>query len=118
MDDNKVDLKVEDGEEKKEEDNDLEVSEKDVDGKIDNNKEVRPKNTKEIMNHSWEEVNYEQAPWNISKDNITKEEYKGLYRSLTKQDGADASSHILIPKKVSVKSISSPLPLLLALPVS
>ena len=36
MDEDKVGLKVEDGEEKKEEnDDDLEVSDKDVDGKID-----------------------------------------------------------------------------------
>ena len=50
MDGDKVDLKVEDGEDKKEEDdNDLEVSDEDANGANDNEEEDRPKNTKEEM---------------------------------------------------------------------
>ena len=48
MDEDKVGLKVEDREEKKEEDdNDLWVSDKDVNGTNDDKEEDRPKNTKE-----------------------------------------------------------------------
>ena len=48
VDEYKVSLKVEDGEEKKEEDdNDLWVSDKDVNGTNDNKEEDRPNNTKE-----------------------------------------------------------------------
>ena len=47
VDEYKVSLKVEDGEEKKEEDdNDLEVLDKDVDGKNDDKEDNRPKKTK------------------------------------------------------------------------
>ena len=50
VDEEKVGLKVEDGEDKKEEDdNDMEVSDVDVDGKNDNKEEDRPKKTKEEM---------------------------------------------------------------------
>ena len=87
-DDNDVDLEVEDGEKKKnEEDTDLEVSSKDVNRKIDDDGEERPKKTKEVMTHSWEEVNSEKDLWNRSKEEITKEEYKGFFISLTKQYG-------------------------------
>ena len=48
MDEDKVGLKVEDGEENKEEDKeDLEVSYKDVDGSNEDGEEYRPKKTKE-----------------------------------------------------------------------
>ena len=48
MDKDKVGLKVEDGKEKKEEDdNDLEVSDKDVNGTNDDEEQERPKKTKE-----------------------------------------------------------------------
>ena len=48
VDEDNVGLKVEDGEEKKDEDNDdLEVSEEDVDGLNDDEEEDRPKKTKE-----------------------------------------------------------------------
>ena len=48
MDEDKVGLKVEDREDKKEEDgNDLEVSDKDVGRTNDNKEEDRPKNTKD-----------------------------------------------------------------------
>ena len=48
MDEHNVDLKVEDGEEKKEDDNgNLEVSDEDVDGLNDDEEEDRPKKTKE-----------------------------------------------------------------------
>ena len=50
MDEDKFGLKVEDGEEKKKEDNnDLEVSDKDVDGMNDDEDKDRLKNTKEEM---------------------------------------------------------------------
>ena len=50
MDEDKVVLKVEDGEDKKEEDyNDMEVSNDVFDGKNDDEEEDRPKNTKEVM---------------------------------------------------------------------
>ena len=50
VDEDKVDLKVEDREEKKEEDgDDLEVSDKDVDGTNDDEEEDRTKNTKEVL---------------------------------------------------------------------
>ena len=50
MDEEKVGLKVEDGEEKKEEDdNDLEVSDEDADRTNDEKEEDRPKKTKEEM---------------------------------------------------------------------
>ena len=48
VDEDKVGLKVEDGEEKKEEDNDdMEVSDKDVDGSNEDEEEDRPKNARE-----------------------------------------------------------------------
>ena len=54
VDEEKVGLKVEEGEEKKEEDdNDLEVSDKDVDRSNDNEEEDRPKKTKEEERCSW-----------------------------------------------------------------
>ena len=50
MDENKVSLKVEDGEEKKEEDNDdMEVSDEDADRSNDDEEEDRPKKSKEEM---------------------------------------------------------------------
>ena len=50
VDEDKVGLKVEDGEEKEDEDNDgMEVSNEDVDGSNDNEEEDRPKMTKEEM---------------------------------------------------------------------
>ena len=50
VDEDKVGLKVEDGEEKKEEDDDdLEVSDKDVDGMNDDEEEDRPNKTKEEL---------------------------------------------------------------------
>ena len=50
MDEDKVGLKVEDGEDKKEEDDDdMEVSDEDVDGTNDDEEEDRPKRTKEEM---------------------------------------------------------------------
>ena len=50
VDEDKVSLKVEDGEEKKDEDNDdLGVSDEDVDGSNDDEEEDRPKDTKEEM---------------------------------------------------------------------
>ena len=50
MDEDKVCLKVEDGEEKEEEaDDDMEVSDKDVDRTNDDEEEERPKKTKEEM---------------------------------------------------------------------
>ena len=50
MDEDKFGLKVEDGEEKKKEDkNDLEVSDKDVDGMNDDEDKDKLKNTKEEM---------------------------------------------------------------------
>ena len=56
----------------------------DVDGKIDNDEEERPKKTKEAPAHYWEDFNSEHTLWTISKDKITKEEYQGFYISLTK----------------------------------
>ena len=48
MDEEKVGLKVEDGEEKKEEDDEnLEVLDEEVDGTNDDKEEYRPKKTKE-----------------------------------------------------------------------
>ena len=48
VDENKVGLKVEDGKEKKNEDNDnLEISDKDVDGSNDDEEDNRPKKTKD-----------------------------------------------------------------------
>ena len=50
LDEDKVGHKIDDGKEKKEEDeNDLEVSDEDVDGKNDYGEEGRPKNTNEEM---------------------------------------------------------------------
>ena len=61
-DDDDVDLKVEDRDDKKkEEDDNMEVLDKDVDGAIDEDIEDRHKDTKKVMIHSWEEVNYEQT---------------------------------------------------------
>ena len=99
VDEENVNLKVEDREEKKEEDDDLVVSDKDVNGNIDDNEEDRSKRIKEVITHSWEEVKSEQTPCNTSTDGINRDKYKGLYRSLTKQDDANASSHIPTPQK-------------------
>ena len=53
VEEDKVGLKVEYGEDKKERDeDDLEVSDKDVDGKNDNEEEYRPKNTKEEITNN------------------------------------------------------------------
>ena len=58
MDEDKVGLKVEHGEEKKEEDNDnLEVSDEDVDRSNDNEEEDRPKNTKDEISKNLSFVN-------------------------------------------------------------
>ena len=45
----KSDLNIEDGEEKNEEEDDLEVSDKDIDVTNDDEEEDRSKNTKEVM---------------------------------------------------------------------
>ena len=75
-DEERVDLKVEDREKKKEENYDLEVLAEDFDRKNDNgDDEDSPKNTNDVMNHFWEEVNSKQYLWTRSKDDITKEEY-------------------------------------------
>ena len=67
-DDDDANLKVEDGEEnKKEEDDDMEVLDKDTNGTIGNDREDRPKNTKEVTTHSCEDINSKQALWTISK---------------------------------------------------
>ena len=53
LDNDDVDLEVEDGEDKKkEEEGDLGVSDKDVNGIIDDDGEDSPKKTKEVMTHS------------------------------------------------------------------
>ena len=59
------------------------------------------------MNHSWEEVNSEQALWTRPKDDITNEEYQKFYKSLTNQECADASYHINSSAKgyISFKSL-------------
>ena len=66
MDEDKVARKVEDGEEKKEEDyNDLEVSYKDVDRMNDNKEEDRPKKTKEEI-----AKNLIFVKWVVDSDNL------------------------------------------------
>ena len=62
-DEDEVDLEIEDGEEKKEEEDSQEVSDKydDVTA-VDKDKE-RLKKIKEVMKHSKEEVNSEQPIW-------------------------------------------------------
>ena len=51
LDDDDINLKVEDRlEKKKEEDDDMEVSDEDIDGEIDGNGEDRTKKTKEVIN--------------------------------------------------------------------
>ena len=49
FDDKKINLKVEDGEEKEDEEENLEVSDEDIDGTNDDEEEDRSKNTKEVM---------------------------------------------------------------------
>ena len=91
MDEDKVGLNVEDGEEKKEEDDDhLEVLDKDVDGKNDNEEDDRPKNTKEEMPNNLSFVKVVVGsngllPLNINREtlqesNITKVISKKLVR--------------------------------------
>ena len=51
LDDDDINLKVEDRlEKKKEEDDDMEVSDEDIDGEIDGNGQDRTKKTKEVIN--------------------------------------------------------------------
>eukprot|EP00568_Trieres_chinensis_P012814 CAMPEP_0183294442 /NCGR_PEP_ID=MMETSP0160_2-20130417/2785_1 /TAXON_ID=2839 ORGANISM="Odontella Sinensis, Strain Grunow 1884" /NCGR_SAMPLE_ID=MMETSP0160_2 /ASSEMBLY_ACC=CAM_ASM_000250 /LENGTH=823 /DNA_ID=CAMNT_0025455773 /DNA_START=95 /DNA_END=2566 /DNA_ORIENTATION=+ len=71
-----------------EEDEDLEMSEEDEE------KEEKPKKTKEVLTHSWEEVNTEQAIWTRSKEDITDDEYQGFWKVVSHQEYSDASSWI------------------------
>ena len=67
-----------------------------------NEDQESPKNTKEVMTHSWEEANSDQALWTRSKDDITKDKYQVFERYVTKQYGVDASSHIHFIAKGSI----------------
>lgn len=90
----------EEGEEKKEED-DLEIDEEEE-------AEEKPKETKEVLTHSWEEVNTEQAIWTRSKEEITDEEYQGFWKkSLSKSAMSDAKSwiHFNAEGNINFKSI-------------
>mmetsp|Transcript_43889 Transcript_43889/g.133677 ORF Transcript_43889/g.133677 Transcript_43889/m.133677 type:complete len:772 (+) Transcript_43889:472-2787(+) len=77
----------EEGEEKEEKD-DLEIDEE------EDAEEEKPKKTKEVLTHSWEEVNSEQAIWTRSKDEITDEEYNGFWKNVNKNANSDAASWI------------------------
>ena len=45
----------------------MEVLDKDTNGTIGNDREDRPKNTKEVTTHYCEDINSKQALWTISK---------------------------------------------------
>ena len=72
LDDDDINLKVEDRlEKKKEEDDDMEVSDEDIDGEIDGNGEDRTKKTKEVINQYWEEI--------VTKYEVDQKEIAYLY---------------------------------------
>ena len=74
VDEEKVGLKVEDGEDKKEEDNDdLEVSDDDVNGTNDDEEEDRPKNTKEEISNNLSFVNGAMDSDNLFPLNFNRE---------------------------------------------
>eukprot|EP00567_Pseudictyota_dubia_P001457 CAMPEP_0197466422 /NCGR_PEP_ID=MMETSP1175-20131217/65041_1 /TAXON_ID=1003142 /ORGANISM="Triceratium dubium, Strain CCMP147" /LENGTH=837 /DNA_ID=CAMNT_0043002463 /DNA_START=127 /DNA_END=2640 /DNA_ORIENTATION=- len=90
----------EESEEKKEGD-DLEIDEEE-----DAEPEEKPKKTKEVLTHSWEEVNTEQAIWTRSKDEITDDEYQGFWKSLgSSWTNATSWIHFNAEGNINFKSI-------------
>jgi len=90
----------EDGDEKKKDD--LEIDEEE-----EEDIEEKPKKTKEVLTHSWEEVNTEQAIWTRSKDDINDDDYQGFWKSISKQSYSNATTwiHFNAEGNINFKSI-------------
>ena len=94
MDEDKVSLKVEDGEEKKEEDdNDLWVLDEDVNGANYDKEEDRPKNTKE------------EIPKNISSVKVVVDSKDLLTLNVNRETLQESNIIKVISKKIVRKAI-------------
>jgi heat shock protein 90kDa beta len=87
--------------EKKDGDDELEV------GEDDEETAEKPKKTKEVVSHSWEVLNGNQAIWTREKDDITDDEYQSFYHVLTsnEMENATAWSHFNAEGNINFKSI-------------
>ena len=99
-------VEVDDEEDKKEEtkeDDDkdeFEVSD-------DEEEEEKPKQTKEVTTHEWEEINSTPAIWTRDKDDITDDEYQTFWKVLAKEEYSNATtwSHFNAEGNINFKSI-------------
>lgn len=87
-------------EEKKDDEDEFEVSD-------DEPVEEKPKETKEVTTHEWEEINSTPAIWTRSKDDITDEEYQTFWKVLAKEEYSNATnwSHFNAEGNINFKSI-------------
>jgi len=91
-----------DTEEKADED-EFEVSEEED---SDVEAEEKPKKMKDVITHSWEKANADQAIWNRSKDAVTDDEYQEFYKLMNKKDeNATTWSHFDAEGNINFKSL-------------
>ena len=54
--------------------------------------EEKPKETKEVTTHEWEEINSAPAIWTREKESITDDEYQTFWKVLAKEEYSNATS--------------------------
>ena len=74
------------------EDDELEVGEE-TDAS-DEDDEDKPKETKEVMTHTWDVLNGNPAIWTREKEDITEEEYQAFWHVLNGNDFSNATDYI------------------------
>ena len=99
-DDDATDEEEKDEKEKKDDEDEFEVSD-------DEPAEEKPKKTKEVTTHEWEEMNSAPAIWTRDKDSITDEEYQTFWSVLAKDEYSNATSwsHFNAEGNINFKSI-------------
>lgn len=98
----------EDGEEKEkteEEKDEFEISDEEDSAKED--EEEKEKKTEEVVTHSWDAVNDNQAIWTRDKDEISDEEYQAFWQVVSKETHSNSSrwTHFNAEGNINFKSI-------------
>jgi heat shock protein beta len=91
--------------EKKEDEDEFEV--KDDEPEEEEAAEEKPRETKEVTTHEWEEINSTPAIWTRDKDDISDEEYQTFWKVLAKEEYSNATawSHFNAEGNINFKSI-------------